>query len=70
MNSRYLTFERLRALMETIGFSELKERWKPGGKMAYWLYRRDAPAESSSQADLGKKVVLRAGNRNNFSILL
>ena len=56
--------------METIGFSELKERWKPGGKMAYWLYRKDTPAERSSGTDLGKKMVLRTGNRNNFSILL
>lgn len=68
-NSRYLTFEHLHALMEYLGFTELKKRWKPGGKMAYWLYQRDEPQHATSHS-FGKKAVLRTGNRNNFCILL
>ncbi|KAH7927749.1 nucleolus protein [Leucogyrophana mollusca] len=68
-NSRYFTFELLGALMRNIGFCEVRRKWKKGGKMAYWLYRKgeksDIPAD-----DLRKKVICRQGNRNNFVILL
>ncbi|KAF7311636.1 25S rRNA adenine-N(1) methyltransferase [Mycena kentingensis (nom. inval.)] len=40
-NSRYLTLEHLTGLMELVGFSQSKERWKKGGKMIYLLYTKD-----------------------------
>ncbi|TFY65464.1 hypothetical protein EVG20_g5581 [Dentipellis fragilis] len=69
-NSRYTTFEHLRALMEMIGFTQLQERWKPGGRMAYWLYRKAEPPTTPRDHRFQKKTVLRQGNRNNFAILL
>ncbi|KAA1474831.1 nucleolus protein [Dentipellis sp. KUC8613] len=69
-NSRYTTSEHLRALMEMIGFTQLQERWKPGGKMAYWLYRKAEPATLPRDHRFLRKTVLRQGNRNNFAILL
>ncbi|KAJ7236730.1 putative methyltransferase-domain-containing protein [Mycena haematopus] len=70
MNSRYLTSEKLTALMNAIGFSEVKERWKVGGKMIYLFYqKRTQPAPGSTDL-FTKKVVLRQGDRNNFCILL
>jgi 25S rRNA (adenine2142-N1)-methyltransferase len=68
MNSRYLTCERLTALMDAVGFSLVKERWKAGGKMHYAFYqKRGTPG---STAEFTKKTVLRQGDRNNFCILL
>jgi 25S rRNA (adenine2142-N1)-methyltransferase len=54
--------------MKCIGFTQIKERWKQGGRMAYWLYRRDEPA--LVEGEFERKVVLRPGDRNNFAILL
>jgi len=57
--------------MGAIGFSQLEERWKPGGKMAYWLYRKQASPESSASEPFRRKAVLRqGGHRNNFHIIL
>ncbi|KAF8919573.1 nucleolus protein [Mucidula mucida] len=67
-NSRYMDFNHLRALLQAIGFQEIKQRWKPTGKMAYWMYER-AGSIGSTEAFL-KKRVLKDGNRNNFCILL
>ncbi|KAH7910157.1 nucleolus protein [Hygrophoropsis aurantiaca] len=67
-NSRYFNFEKLEALMIAIGFIEIKRRWRSGGKMAYWLYKK-----TDDKKDLGefrKKVICRQGDRNNFVILL
>lgn len=72
-NSRYMTLEHLRELMNAIGFSQLEERWKPGGKMIYWLYEKQSPplAEKRAGEHFGRKKVLRLGrNRNNFHIIL
>ena len=71
MNSRYLTPEHLDGLVQAIGFTIIKTRWKEGGKMAYWLMRKSAaaPAPSSTSA-YSKKTELRKGKRNNFAILL
>lgn len=55
-------------MMAVIGFTEVNQRWKKNGKMAYWLYRKGTANEDNT--DFTKKVVLRQGNRNNFSILL
>ena len=49
----------------------IEERWKEGGKMAYWLFRKVvASQENVDGLRFGKKVVLREGKRNNFCILL
>lgn len=61
--------------MSRIGFEKVRERWKTGGKMAYWLYMkctRPLIGEGDQkQVDVrfDKKVVLREGKRNNFCIL-
>jgi len=68
-NSRYLDFPHLKALMEAIGFIEVRDRWKVGRKMAYWLYRKGNPCGRPRKA-FEKKSVLKQGNRNNFCILL
>ncbi|KAF9475069.1 nucleolus protein [Pholiota conissans] len=70
-NSRYITFDHLKSLMESIGFAEVKERWKRNGKMGYWLYRKThQPLEYESPRSFTTKVILRTGQRNNFAILL
>jgi 25S rRNA (adenine2142-N1)-methyltransferase len=59
--------------MTALGFSLLKERWKPGGKMAYWLFQKCSPPPPVCElgGNFSKKVVIREGkNRNNFTILL
>ncbi|KAJ7093164.1 nucleolus protein [Mycena epipterygia] len=69
MNSRYLTCERLTAMMDALGFFQVKERWKTGGKMHYALYQKRVTAGFTEP--FSKKTVLRQGDsRNNFSILL
>ncbi|KZO94287.1 nucleolus protein [Calocera viscosa TUFC12733] len=67
-NSRFLTPEHLKSLMDAIGFDLVKERWKPGGKVAYWLWKKH---QGGGDAEgFGKKKVLREGaSRNNFAIL-
>lgn len=69
-NSRYLTFEHLQSLMTAIGFLEIEKKWRQGGKMGYWLYRKVQPDNSSSPHNFQKKSVCRQGKRNNFCILL
>lgn len=60
--------------MKTLSYAEVKSRWKDGGKMAYWLYRKAEPdpgsSSSTSTTPYQKKKVLRKGNRNNFCVLL
>lgn len=68
-NSRYLDFDHLQDLMETVGFRELHRRCKPKGKMAYYLYIKEFRAIRSVER-FQRKMRLREGNRNNFSILL
>ncbi|KAF8519314.1 nucleolus protein [Hysterangium stoloniferum] len=72
VNSRYLDFDRLISMMTTLGFSLLKERWKTGGKMAYWLFQKSSPPPVVKMTEMfSKKIVVREGkNRNNFAILL
>jgi len=65
-------------LMNTVGFRMVRERWKAGGKVGYWLFEKEItrviPSLSSPREKakiFTKKVVLREGaNRNNFCILL
>ena len=57
--------------MNAIGFSQLEERWKSGGKMVYWLYQRQPSPESHEGEHFRRKKVLRQGaNRNNFHVVL
>ncbi len=67
-----MTLEHMRELMSAVGFSQLKERWKPGGKMIYWLYEKQAPPPEKRVVEhFSRKKVLRLGrNRNNFCIVL
>ena len=73
MNSRYMTPEHFDGLMHVLGFHQVHTRWKDGGKMAYWLYRRTEVPAASEHGDQGlyeKKTVFRTGDRNNFVILM
>lgn len=59
--------------MTAIGFEQVRTRWREGGKMAYWLFRKTpSPASTTYQDHLlyQKKTVFRQGDRNNFVILL
>jgi len=67
-NSRYLNFDHLKSLMESLGFIEIRERWRQNGKMGYWLYQKKSLRTIVPL--FSKKAVLRQGNRNNFSIIL
>ncbi|KAL0578251.1 25S rRNA (adenine2142-N1)-methyltransferase [Marasmius crinis-equi] len=71
-NSRYMNFEHFNGLMKFIGFEEVHQKWKAGGKMVYWLFRKTStsPSGTSVPERFTKKNVLRTGNRNNFAILL
>lgn len=69
LNSRYLDFDRMERVMRAIGFTLQKEQWKKEGKMVYWLFQKGSKPLGSDEA-LQRKVVIRQGNRNNFSILL
>jgi len=69
-NSRYLTLSYFEGLMKCVGFEKIKERWKIGGKMGYWLFRKVNPT-SLGESAYGRKSVLRSGKtKNNFAILL
>lgn len=67
-----MTMEHMKELMAAVGFHQLEERWRPGGKMVYWLYQKKTPQPEKVFFDerFSKKVVLRQGNRNNFHILV
>jgi 25S rRNA (adenine2142-N1)-methyltransferase len=77
-NSRYLDRARLGAIMAEVGFELVRERWKEGNKVGYWLWAWRAPGtkahvrgQSLSERELHKKVVLRDGpGFNNFAICL
>ncbi|TFK25051.1 nucleolus protein [Coprinopsis marcescibilis] len=71
-NSRYMTFERFQELMTCVGFVQIQEKWREGGKMIYYLYRKGPPDITNvpGLSKFGRKEVLRRGNRNNFAILL
>jgi len=56
--------------MKHVGFEKIKERWRVGGKMGYWLFRKVDPI-GLEEPVYGRKSVLRSGRtRNNFTILL
>lgn len=55
--------------MNAVGFMEVQLKWKKGGKMAYWLYRK-GERDQVSLDEFRKKSVCRQGDRNNFAIIL
>lgn len=57
-NSRYLTFDKLQSLMNVLGFTEVQRKWKKGGKMAYWLYRK-SESDQKPLEEYRKKMVCR-----------
>ncbi|KAL1406060.1 25S rRNA (adenine2142-N1)-methyltransferase [Vanrija albida] len=68
-NSRYMTHDHFKRLVESIGFTLVKEQWREGGKVACWLWRRRE--EGSVPAEFGSKKLLNDGKkRNNFTILV
>ncbi|KAG9318141.1 nucleolus protein, partial [Chiua virens] len=67
-NSRYMTFERLDGLMGAVGFVEVARRWREGGKICYWLYKKVHGRGGSEE--FRRKRVCREGRRNNFCIVL
>lgn len=69
-NSRYLTLSHFEGLMKHVGFEKIKERWRAGGKMIYWLFRK-VDSTSSEDSAYERKSILRSGKmRNNFAVLL
>lgn len=71
-NSRYMTSEHLKALLRVIGFEQVKKRAKPGGKVIYTLWKRQASSvPSQGVTSFKKRTELRAGaKRNNFLVLI
>jgi 25S rRNA (adenine2142-N1)-methyltransferase len=70
-NSRYLTPEHFTALLADAGFQQLEHRARPGGRLAYWLFRSLLASSAKGTGDFEKKRVLRTGaDRNNFCITL
>ncbi|KEP53884.1 nucleolus protein [Rhizoctonia solani 123E] len=69
-NSRYMTADHLVSVCAQLGFTLVRDRCKPGGKVAYWLFARSDKTFQTGRS-FTKKTVLREGSdRNNFSILL
>ena len=59
--------------MSAVGFEQVRSRWKEGGKMAYWLFRRASRLTSTTYQEhvqYQKKTTFRTGDRNNFVVLL
>jgi 25S rRNA (adenine2142-N1)-methyltransferase len=59
----------LEGIFAAIGFDKVKERWKPNGKVAYWLYRKGLSVGDPTPY-IKKDVVREGASRNNFCILL
>lgn len=56
--------------MRYAGFDKIKERWRVGGKMGYWLFRKINPAGGEGSAYKHKSVLRTGRMKNNFAILL
>ena len=65
-NSRYVSEERLRLIMESLGYSLLRR--KITAKLVYYLWKYDA--SKSKRGTFGKMEVHPGRVRNNFSIVL
>jgi 25S rRNA (adenine2142-N1)-methyltransferase len=61
----------MQELMAVVGFEMVKERWKNGGKVGYWLWAWREPRTGSVRKRLERKQILVDGpKKNNFSITL
>lgn len=71
-NSRYLTLPVLAEIMEAIGFILVKEWWRTGGKVGYWLWRwKNKSGFGKDRGLLQRKVQQQSGAKmNNFAIVL
>lgn len=59
-----MTFEHLTQLMNAIGFEKVRERWKEGGKMAYWLFQKRSIGSLIRNTAERRKPELRNDNIN------
>jgi len=70
-NSRYLDGDFLEGLMRAVGFTLIRQRWKEGGKVGYWLWAWQSDSGRSRASDWQKKQLLQDGpKRNNFAVVL
>ncbi|RKF58997.1 25S rRNA adenine-N methyltransferase [Golovinomyces cichoracearum] len=67
MNSRYLDDDRLKEIMESLGYSCV--RYKLSRKLVYYLWRLETLCPTRTRK-FGKKEVRSGGTRNNFAIIL
>ena len=71
-NSRYLDEERLKAILETLGFSLIRR--KLSSKLIYYLWRHADPegreGKGKSNAVFKKQEIRKGKDRNNFAIVL
>lgn len=70
-NSRYMTATGFSELVTAVGFRLVKQQWKEGGKVAYWLFQW-APTgpQEALQRWSSKRLVNDGPGRNNFSIVV
>lgn len=66
-NSRYLNEERLKGIMSSFGFTEVKR--KMSAKLVYYLWRYDEALKVEGQR-FGKEEIRKGGSRNNFAIVV
>ncbi|WWD21067.1 hypothetical protein CI109_105548 [Kwoniella shandongensis] len=69
-NSRYISIDSCVELMTVVGFELVKEQWKGGGKVGYWLWRWKRPDDQGSDRWKRKIVEQDGPKRNNFAIVL
>lgn len=68
-NSRYMDEAKLQAIMESLGYIQVKK--KLSNKLIYYLWRLDTSGLAIRKPVVFKKEELRTGaSRNNFSIVL
>lgn len=68
-NSRYMTADAFKALVQALGFRLLREKCRPGGKVGYWLWRWEEEQGDTSEWQT-KRLRNDGPKRNNFAILV
>lgn len=69
-NSRYMSIPKLQEIMAVVGFELVKERWKNGGKVGYWLWAWREPRRDVRKRFEKKQITTDGPKKNNFCILL
>ncbi|CAE6410835.1 unnamed protein product [Rhizoctonia solani] len=59
-NSRYMTSAHLVSFCTQLGFTLLRDRCKPGGKVAYWLFARSDKPTAPQTTNFTKKIAREA----------